>query len=122
MLSTKILRAQFDRRAVRRAVGGAVPGVAIARQHRFAGDALLREDALERGEPMAVVGVAEVGIARRLRALDLFAERGGPFAPREHAALVERDRERERLRLPGLAEHRPALVARETRHRGGRGA
>src|SRR5947209_6177243 len=106
-LLLKILLPQFDRTAVRGAVGGAVPGVAGAREHRGAREALVRDEALERGEPVPVVGVAEVGIARRLRALDLLGECRRPLRPGEEAAPVERDRERERLRFPRLAEHRP---------------
>ena len=78
----KVLRLQLDRLAVRRAVGGVIPGVLIARERRRVGHALLGDEALERVEPVAVVGLAGVGIARGLRALDLVGERRGPFAAR----------------------------------------
>src|SRR6516164_7517629 len=117
MLLPKILLPQFDRTAVRGAIGGVVPRVAVAFQHRAAGDALRGQNPLERDEPVPIIGVAEVGVAGRLGAFDLFAQRRRPFAPREQPALVERHGERERLRLPRLAEHRPTLVARQARHR-----
>src|SRR5947209_3712515 len=59
----EIVGAQLDRRAVRGAVGSAVPGVAVAREAGGVGDALLGDKALQRGEPVPVIGVAGVGIA-----------------------------------------------------------
>ena len=57
-----------------RAVRGAVPGVAIAIE-RFGGShALGRYQPLQRRKPVAVVGLAGVGIAFRLRALDLVSQ------------------------------------------------
>src|SRR5215208_4201000 len=58
----EILGAQVDRHAVRGAVGGAVPGVAVARQIGRVGDALLRDQPFERGQPVLVIGVAGVGV------------------------------------------------------------
>ena len=75
----KIVRLQLDRLAVRRAIRRVIPGVLITRERRRIGDALLGDEALQRVEPMPIVGLAGVGIARRLRALDLLAERRGPF-------------------------------------------
>src|SRR5438105_10262855 len=89
------------------------PGVAIARQRVRAGDAFFGDDALERSEPMPVIGLAGVGVAQRLRAPDLVGQYRRPFAPAEQAALVEREREREGLRLPGRAKDRPLAVARD---------
>ena len=107
---------------MRRAVGGVVPGVAIAREDGRIGDALLGDQAFERGEPVPVIGVAAVGVARRLRALDLRGKRRRPFRPGEEAAAIERQRHREGLRLPRLVKDRPALVARQARHRHGSSA
>ena len=57
----KILFRQLDRLAVRRAVGGVVPGVAVAVQ-QFAGrHALGGDEALQRGEPVLVVRLARIG-------------------------------------------------------------
>ena len=80
--------------------------------HAFGGD-----DALERVEPVVVIGLASIGIARRLRALDLLGKGGRPFRPGEDAAVVQGERHREGLRLPRLAEHRPFRIARNARHR-----
>src|SRR4249920_3423109 len=71
----KVLRRQLDRLAVRRAVGGPVPGVAVAVQEFGRRDALGGDEALQRRQPMLIVGLAGVGIAGGLRALDLGAER-----------------------------------------------
>src|SRR5947209_8215648 len=89
----EVVPLEFDRHAVRGAVGGMVPGVAIARQGVTAGDAFLGDDALERGEPMPVIGLPGVGVAHGLRALNLVGQYRRPFAPGEQAALVERKRE-----------------------------
>src|SRR6185369_15766144 len=102
----KILRQQLDRLAVRRAIGGVVPGVLVARKRRRVGHALLRDEAFERVEPMMIIGLAGVGIALALSALDLLGERRGPFGPLEQSALVQRQRHGEGLRLPWLAEYR----------------
>src|SRR4029078_4497557 len=88
----EIFRFQFDRRAVRRAVGGVVPGVEIFPQGARVGDALLGDDALQRGKPMPVIGLAGIGIASGLRLLDLVAEDRRPFRPLEQASVVERQR------------------------------
>src|SRR5215813_1892508 len=58
--SPKILRLELDRRAVRRALGGVVPGVAIACERRAVGHALRRHQPLERVEPMPVISLAGV--------------------------------------------------------------
>src|SRR5258708_38044512 len=109
-LIVKIAWPQLDRRAVRRAFAGVFPGVARARQLLCVGDALFGDDALQRGEPMVIVGLAGVGIAGGLRLLDLVAECCRPFLPGEQAALVERQRQREGFRLPRLAEEPPSVI------------
>ena len=75
-----------------------IPGVAGARERACIGDALVGHHAFERSEPMAVIGLAGVGIAGGLRALDLLSESGRPFAPGEQAASVEQGR----LKFVGL--------------------
>src|SRR5438105_15111809 len=72
--SAEVFGLELDRLAVRRAVGGVVPGVVVARERLGRRHALLGDQTLQRGEPVMVVGLASVGIARRLRALDLLAE------------------------------------------------
>src|SRR5512136_2317918 len=74
----EIFRPQFDGGAVRRAVGGVIPGIAIAGKRRPIGNALFRDQALEGVEPVPIVGSAKIGIARRLRPLDLGSERRRP--------------------------------------------
>src|SRR5690242_17940340 len=100
----EILRLKLDRLAVRRAIRRMVPGVLVARKRCDVGHALLGDEPLHRVEPVPIVRVAGVGIARRLRALDLCGKRFGPLWPGEEAALVQRKRHREGLRLPRLAE------------------
>src|SRR5581483_5901863 len=95
---------QLDRSAVRRAMRRAAPGIAIARQRLGAGDAFRRNERLERVQPVSIVGLAGVGIAGRLRPLDLGAECCRPFRPGEQAALVQGEGHGERLRLPRFAE------------------
>src|SRR5882757_6427578 len=75
----EVLSPQFDRRAMRRAVGGVIPGIVIARQRRRVGDTLFRHQSLQGIEPVPVVGRAGVGIARFLCPLDLAGEGRGPF-------------------------------------------
>ena len=64
-------------------------------------------------------GCGGVGVAGRLGATDLAGERVRPLGPREHAALVQGDGERERLRLPRLGEDRAVGVAGEAGQRVG---
>src|ERR1051325_5095907 len=109
----EILRLKLDRLAVRRAVGRMIPGVLIARKRCRVGHAPLGDEALQRIEPVLVVCLAGVGIARALRALDLLGERCGPLRPGEQSALMQRERHRERLRLPRLAEHGAIRIARD---------
>src|SRR6266700_8070028 len=104
----EIFRAQLDRRAVRGAVGGVLPGAAITREAGGVGDALFGDQAFERGEPVPVIGLAGIGIARLLRALDLGGEGRCSFGPAEQPAPVERQGHREGLRFPRLAEYRAA--------------
>src|SRR5690606_1852557 len=112
----EVALAQLDRLAVRRAVAGAVPRIAIAMQRIGRRDAFLRDKALECRAPVQAIGLAGVGIARGLRALDLAGARRRPFRPGEQGASVQRHRHGEGLRLPRLAEHRALVVARNARH------
>src|SRR5580692_8125875 len=97
-----------------------VPGVAVAVERLRRRHALGRDQPLQRREPMPIIGLAGIGIAFRLSALDLFGQRRGPFFPDEEAALVQRMRHGKGLRLPGLAKYRAIIVARKARHRAGR--
>src|SRR5690242_7338127 len=85
---------------MRRTRASACPGVAGAGQHATLDQAFFRNNALKGGEPMAVISLAGIGIAGRLRLLDLIAERCRPFAPGEDTALVERNRQCKGFRLP----------------------
>src|ERR1700730_2456476 len=116
-LIVKIGLPQLYRRAVRRAFAGALPGVARARELPRVGDAFFGDDEWQRGQPMVIIGLAVGGVAGGLRLLDLVAERCRPFLPGEQAALVERQRQRERFRLPGFAEHRSVVIAGNARDR-----
>src|ERR1700730_14503264 len=113
---SKILRLQFDRRAVRRAVGGVIPGIAIAIECFVCYDALGRDQLLQRRQPMPVIGLPGVGIALGLRALDLAGKRVGPFSPGEQSTTMQRERHRKGLRLPRFAKHRPVVVTRNAGH------
>ena len=62
-LTRKILRLQFDRRTMWRAIAGAVPGIAIAMQGFGRCNAFRGDEFLQGREPMPVVGLAGVGIA-----------------------------------------------------------
>lgn len=76
-----------------------------------ASQTLADEQSLERIEPVAVVGVAEVGVTLGLCARDGQAQGGGPFVPAEDAALMQAEHEREGLGLPGRGEDGALLVA-----------
>src|ERR1700694_4926161 len=116
----KILRLQFDRRAVRRAVGGVVPGVAIAAKGVGGGDAFLGNQLFKRGKPVPIVGFAVVGIAASLRAPDFVGERSCPFVPGKKPALMQRKRHRKGLRLPWFAKYRAIIGAGNARDSTGR--
>src|SRR6185369_17137896 len=75
----EVLRLELDRLAVWGAVGGAVPGVLIARKVRRVGHALFGDEPFERIEPVVVIGLAGVRVAGGLRAFDLIGERRSPF-------------------------------------------
>src|ERR1700730_14889510 len=102
----KILCLQFDWRTMRRAIGGVIPGIAIAVKGFGGGDTLGSDQSFQRREPVAVIGFAGVGIALRLRALDLVGERSRPLVPREQAARMQRPRHHKGLRVPTLTKHR----------------
>src|ERR1043165_3239492 len=84
----EILRLELERLAMRRAIGRMIPGVLVARKRRSIGHALFGHEPLQRIEPVAVIRLACVGIARRLRALHLLRPRFGPLQPCEHPPLV----------------------------------
>ena len=111
----KILPPEFDRHSVRRPIGSMVPRAGIAGQDVRRGHSLLRDDTLERGEPVAVVAVAGVGTAGCLRLADLLPKRPGPLLPAEKPALLQRQRHGERARLPRLPEDRAASITQQTR-------
>src|SRR5438876_5706920 len=77
----KILWLQFDWRTVRGAIGGVVPGIAIAVQGIGCRDAFGGDQSLQRRQPVAVIGLASIGIAVRLRALAFVGKGSGPFVP-----------------------------------------
>ncbi len=119
-LIVEIARAQLDRLAVRGAVAGMVPGIAIAMQRVLCRDAFFSDDFLQRRQPVRVIGLAGVGIAGGLRALDLGGECCCPFRPCEQPTIIQRQRHRESLRFPRLAEHRAVVIARDAGHGPGR--
>ena len=88
-LTAEIGCCEFDRHAVRRAVGGVVPGLAVAMQRLCGGDALGGNQMFQRRQPVAVIGLAGVRIAGGLGALDLIGEGGSPLGPAEQAAFVQ---------------------------------
>jgi hypothetical protein len=59
-----------------------------------------------------VIGLAGVGIAGGLRALDLGAERLRPFLPGKDTGFMQRQRHGKGARFPGLTEYRAVLIAR----------
>src|SRR5262249_29597193 len=75
-------------------------------------NSLLGEEAFERVEPMVVIGLARIGVAARLRARDLVAERRSPFFCGEKTSLAQREHDCKRMRLPRLTENR--FVAHST--------
>jgi hypothetical protein len=83
------------------------------------GEVLGGDQGFQGGEPVVIVGVAVVGVAGGLGALDLGGEGGGPLAPGEEAAFVQGQHEREGLRLPGLAENGSLGVAGQAGQVGG---
>jgi hypothetical protein len=74
-LSSKVLGPQRDRFAVRGAVCGRVPCIAVALEHILAGETLRCNCPLERSKPMMIVGFARVAIPGGLSALDFACDR-----------------------------------------------
>src|SRR5258708_38872676 len=66
---------------------------------------------------MLVITRTVVGLAAVCGCLEFVGEGSRPFLPREMPLFGKLDGERERLGLPGLGKHGPALVARQTRQR-----
>ena len=106
-------RAQFDRSAVGRVPVGVDPGVLSRLERGRVSQALGGDQALQRGQPVLVISRAVVGLTARGGGPQFVGQRRGPLRPGEMAALRQRDREGERLRLPRLGEHRSAVVARQ---------
>src|SRR6185312_14608449 len=125
-LTRELIREVFRLEHNRCAVGGALrragPGVAIARERLRVCRAFRGNDALERVEPMQVVSLTGVGIAGRLRALDLLRQDVGPFRPSEQTARMQSQRHGEGLRFPRLAEDGAFGIARNARNGIGRAA
>src|SRR5215471_2171417 len=117
---SKIPRLEFDRLAVRRAVGGMVPGVAVAMEHLRRRYSLFRHQPFQCRQPVSVIGFARVGVASRLRALDLFTKHRDPLLQGEHAAPMQRHRHSKGVRLPGFAEDRAIVMAWNARDFPGR--
>ena len=90
-LIREVFGLEHDRCAVGRAFRRASPGVAIACERLRVRRAFRGDDALERVEPMPVVGLTGVGIAGRLRALDLLRQDVGPFRPSEQTARMREE-------------------------------
>src|SRR4029079_10998562 len=94
---------------------GALPRTPVTLEIARRARPFRRDDRLERGEPVPVVRVAEIAIARSLRGRDLRSQRLRPFFPAEKSAVMERERHRERLRFPRLPQPRLPLLPRPPR-------
>src|ERR1700710_2058033 len=70
-LAAEIFRPQFNRLTMRRAICRMVPGIAVAVYSVGRRDPFCCDQLFQRREPMPVIGLAGVGIARGLRAFDL---------------------------------------------------
>jgi hypothetical protein len=79
------------------------------------GQALLRNQAFKRRQPMVIIMRAIVRLAALGRGPKFIAKRAGPFFPCEIPLLTQLYGKRERLCLPRLREHRPVLLARKAR-------
>src|SRR3954451_6211567 len=110
-LSPEIFWLELDRHSMRRAIGRMIPCAEISLEGLRMGHAFAGEQTFERVEPMVVVGLPRIGIARRLRALDLLGKSCRPFRPGEQAACMQGKRHGEGLRLPWLAENGAFMVA-----------
>src|SRR5262249_16691163 len=69
-------------------------------------------------QPMFIITGAVISLAAIVGSLQLIGERSRPFLPGEMSLLGELDRQRKRLRLPRLREHRAILLARKPWQRG----
>src|SRR5258708_40255374 len=89
---------------MRRAMRRFFPRVAPLFEQRLRNEALALGDALERGQPMAVVLLAGIRLAAFAHLHDHRRERLRPFLPGEFASLVQCERHREGLGFPGSFE------------------
>lgn len=89
-----------------------LPCVPITRECHGIGQAFVRNHTFKRFEPVPVISRTGIGIAQRLRTLDLVAQHVRPFRPSEKASLLQGDRYRESVRLPRGTKNGAVLVAR----------
>src|SRR5918996_4311276 len=118
--SVVVRGAQLHRLAVGRIDIGAAPFLLAMTDLGGIGHALVGAQPLERVETMVKIGIELRRIASRRR--DLPPEGGGPFAPRDGAALRQMHRQRECGRLPGLLEYRPVALGGQRRKAAGAAA
>src|SRR6478736_1982800 len=72
--TNKVIIPQFDGRAMRRPRCSVIPSVVITSERRRIAQSLLGNHALERCEPVLVIGLARIRVTGGLGALDLLTE------------------------------------------------
>src|SRR4030095_13820223 len=102
---------------MRRSLHRAFPGLVMMLKRLRRGRAFCGDHALERREPMVVVGFSCIGIASGLRFLDLLTKHRGPLGPSKETFFVHSQRHRKRMGFPGCAEDWAIRVTRNARKR-----
>src|SRR5438552_4006989 len=93
-----------------RANSCALPGVIVVPEYFVRRHTFLGHNSFQRRKPMAVIGLAGIGVTGRLRLLDLCTKYRAPFSPSKETSRVECKRHRKGLRFPGLAEDRTLRI------------
>lgn len=89
-----------------RGLGGNPPRLPQRGQRQRRCDGFLPKQGFKRRAPVLVVGVAEILIPRRLRRTNGLRQALGPLAPAEQTPLMQHQRHRKQLPLPGFGENR----------------
>ena len=101
--------------AMRSASEGFGPGFLACDEGRRICQALVRDQSLERGQPMVIVARTVIGLTAAGGCSEFVGEGCRPFFPGEMPLLRKLDRERERLGLPRLGKHSALFISRQAR-------
>ena len=94
---------------------GIGPGFLASFKRTPVGQTFRGNKTFECSHPMLVITRAVVGLAAVYGRPEFICKRGRPLLPGKMALLRKFDGKRKGLRLPGLGEDRPTVIARQAR-------